>query len=100
MKVHIPSGVVTKLEGALWHNSGDLRASLKKAENSALLKHWQTGTSSQGDIARATDATVTRLLDAVRKTRDTRLFTFLVKAVTKQLAAADKLFPLPDAPVA
>jgi hypothetical protein len=42
-----------RFEGPLWHVSGDLRSSLKKAERSILLKDWQNGTTAQGDIVRA-----------------------------------------------
>ena len=79
--------------GQLWHISGDLRASLKSAERSALLAAWQDKTTAQGDLARSAGAAVLRLLDRVRRTREHSLFTFLAKAVTKQLATADKLFP-------
>ena len=79
--------------GQLWHVAGVLRASLKHAERSALLTAWQDRTTAQGDLARFAGVAVSRLLDRVRKTHEHLLFTFLVKAVTKQLATADKLFP-------
>ena len=87
------SGDENRFLGQLWHISGDLRASLKSGERSALLAAWQDKTTAQGDLARSAGAAVLRLLDRVRKTREHSLFTFLVKAVTKQLATADKLFP-------
>jgi len=83
-----------RFQGSLWHVSGDLRSSLKAAEQSTLLSDWQTGTSSQGIIAREAGAGLLNLLDAVRRTQDALLFTFLVKAATRQLATADKLFPV------
>ena len=79
--------------GPLWHVSGDLRASLKSVERTALLERWQEGTTAQGDVARSAGAALSHFLEAVRRTRERTLFTFLLKAATKQLATADKLFP-------
>ena len=72
---------------------GDLRSSLKLAGCSSLVDDWKTGTTAQGDIVRRYGSGVVHLIDAARKSRDHRLFTFLIKAITKQLATADKLHP-------
>jgi hypothetical protein len=75
-----------------YHISGNLRASLKKGERSTLLESWRTKTTAQGDVARGSPG-ILRWLDHVRRTGDNVLFNFLIRAITKQLATADKLNP-------
>ena len=77
----------------LWHVSGDLRASLKKVLQSELVAEWQVTTGSQGLAVRKDPKELALLLHAVRRTRDANLFTFLLRAVTRQTPTAFNNYP-------
>jgi hypothetical protein len=78
-------------ESNFYHVHGDLRKSLKKCTTSNFTKTW-ADLPSQGAILRTTSpAGALHLLKLARSTRDPRLLTFCLKAVTLQLSTSDKM---------
>ena len=78
-------------DGNLHHIAGNLRSSLLKVSHEMLTRHWSSNTGAQSDILDNHTGAVMALLKLARKSRDSLLLTFLLKAVTKQLSTANKL---------
>ena len=73
--------------------SGDLRASLKGVLFDELREEWGRRTTTQGDVMREAPREVALVLRAARKTREPRLFAFLLRAVTQQTPTSARNYP-------